>query len=37
MVSLGVHQLVYRDLRETDDDSGEETGEEEDAQSDTGT
>ncbi len=36
VVSLGVHQLVYRDLREIDDDSGE-SSEEEDARSETGT
>ncbi len=36
IVSLGVHQLVYRDLRESDDDSGK-SSEEEDARSDTGT
>ncbi|MDJ0907682.1 MAG: AAA family ATPase [Woeseiaceae bacterium] len=36
VVSLGVHQLVYRDLRDSDEDSGE-SSEEEDARSDTGT
>ncbi len=35
VVSLGVHQLVYRDLRQSDDDSAESS--EEDARSDTGT